>query len=105
MQTYVTLACGGRGASPALVFETVGASLPHDCWPSDRSPGDQQYRVRGARHRMIVVGRDDFLRSTVPLLRFPQEFQCGLLVPRLRDEALEHLAFVIDCTPEPDLRS
>jgi hypothetical protein len=31
---------------------------------------------------------------------FPQEFQRGLLVPRLRDEAFQHLPLVVDGSPE-----
>lgn len=31
---------------------------------------------------------------------FPEEFQCRLLVSTLRDEAFQHLAFVIDGAPE-----
>jgi hypothetical protein len=30
---------------------------------------------------------------------FPQEFQCCLLVPRLRDEAFKHFTFVMDGPP------
>jgi hypothetical protein len=40
------------------------------------------------------------LGPAMPLQGFPEEFQCGLLVPPFRDEALEHFAFVVDGAPE-----
>jgi len=36
----------------------------------------------------------------VALQRFPGEFQCGVLIPALDDDRLEHLTFVIDSQPE-----
>ena len=43
---------------------------------------------------------DDCLYLAVPLLRFPEEFQCRLLLALLRHETYEDLAFMIDRTPE-----
>jgi len=43
---------------------------------------------------------NEFIGVAMALQRFPQEFQGRLLVARLRHEALEHFAFVVDGTPE-----
>jgi hypothetical protein len=59
--------------------------------------GSERFQRHTVRWKAI---RDDCLRSTVALHQFPEEFQCGTLVPTLGDDRLEHLAFVIDGTPE-----
>ena len=57
-------------------------------------------------HRSAVaakpIGRDRF-RAAVALQRLLHERQRGRLVPRLRNEALQDLAFVINGSPEIDL--
>ena len=42
----------------------------------------------------------DCLRRTVSSKRFPEEFQRGLAITGLGDEAFEHFAFMIDRAPE-----
>jgi len=53
-----------------------------------------QRRAKGAQQ----IG-DNTLRLAVPPHRFLQEFQRCFLVPRLRHEALQNLAFMIDRPP------
>ena len=36
------------------------------------------------------------MRVAVPFHRFPEEFQCGLAIPALSNEAVENLPFMID---------
>jgi hypothetical protein len=42
----------------------------------------------------------DVLRAAMAVHGFPDEFQCCLAVPRLGDDALQLLAFVIDSSPK-----
>ncbi len=59
---------------------------------------DAEFALRGAIRAQLV--RHDLVGRAVALQRFPYEFQRGLLVARLRHEAFEHLALVIDRAPK-----
>jgi hypothetical protein len=44
--------------------------------------------------------RDQHLWLPISPHQFPEHFQCSTLVPALGDDALKHLAFVINRTPK-----
>ena len=72
----------------AIVRPAVGFLLVTDTEFTEGSP----VRSQAISHYLLGV--------TVPLQRFLQEFQRGLLVPTLRHETLENLALVIDGPPK-----
>ena len=43
---------------------------------------------------------DDLPRPTVALHQFPEEFQCGFLVPALGDYGVKHFALMVDSSPQ-----
>ena len=69
--------------------------VPASCLAPSGAAGLLQGTAAGAE-----TIRDEALGATVALQGFPEEFQHCLPVPRLRLEALQALALVIDCLPQ-----
>ena len=63
-------------------------------------PGIAQLGHRSTVRAQAIGG--DFLRRTVALQRLLHEGEGGGLVALLGDEALEDLAFLVDCAPQLD---
>ena len=60
--------------------------------------GSAQFTQRRAVRPQPI--RDDRIRSTVVPHQFPEEFQGSLAVSLLRDNGLQHLAFLVHGTPQ-----
>src|SRR5687767_8715591 len=55
--------------------------------------------LQGCRIRAQAIC-DDYFRLAIALHRVAQKSQCGISIPRLSDVRFQHLAFVINGTPE-----
>jgi hypothetical protein len=99
VEMIVDRGVNGCEALPVPAFGMADVKSRRDPSPSGQSPASRRCRDPAGKRHKSGACQWRSLRQDQQFHGFPKEFQCCLLVARLRHKAFEDFAFVIDGAP------